>query len=225
MRSEDLCFTAVLTILYDQDSVRISPVVLAAECSTPPVALPHIWRTHAPTRPPAAFFQRVPRTVRAHVRQCDPSLSFEWHGDPSQEVRDLVQDQSHDALPILVLLLHLAVAFSQLRTRSRVELVSYQQVRPVARFSRLKRVTHRSAIEPHASYDLLARARAPPPASSPVLPTAPLFLTANRSHIRWMNASDLKAADILPRETFHLTISFQTALDTFVSPLSVSLWS
>ena len=38
-RSEDLCFTVVRTILYDEDNDRISPVVLAATCSTPPIAL------------------------------------------------------------------------------------------------------------------------------------------------------------------------------------------
>ena len=55
-------------------------------------------------------------TVRAHVRQGDPSLSCDWHDDPPQEVRALVQ-----------VLFHFAVATSQLRARLHVEPVTFQR--------------------------------------------------------------------------------------------------
>ena len=146
------------TIPYDQDSVRIPPVV-AATCSTPP-----------------DVFQRI------HDNEGDdsvtPSLSS-WHNDPPQEVRALLQNQLHDALPFLVILIHLAVTLSQLRTCPRFEPVTVHQVRPVARFSRPNRLTHQSATQTHIH--LIAKVRAPAcmethPASCHLFPTAPLLL-------------------------------------------------
>ena len=40
-----------------------------------------------------------------HVRQCDPSLSFNWHGDPVQEVRALLHNLLHNAPALIGLLL------------------------------------------------------------------------------------------------------------------------
>ena len=54
-------------------------------------------------------FKRVTLTVETHVGPCDPTLSFDWHNDPLQEVRALLQDLLHNALPLVVLLLHLTV--------------------------------------------------------------------------------------------------------------------
>ena len=41
---------------------------------------------------PEVVCKRISMTVRALVRQSDPSLSFNWHNDPPREVPDSVQD-------------------------------------------------------------------------------------------------------------------------------------
>ena len=41
--------------------------------------------------------------VWAHVRQCDPSLRFNWRDDQPQVVRALLRDLLHDALALIVL--------------------------------------------------------------------------------------------------------------------------
>ena len=85
-------------------------------------------------------------TLRAHTRQRDTCMFFDWLDDPPQEVRALLQNLLHKCLPLIVLLLHLAVALSQLRACPHVEPVTFHQVRPVARFPRHNRLTHPSAI-------------------------------------------------------------------------------
>ena len=80
-------------------------------------------------------------TMRAHVRSCDPSL----HDDPPQEVRALLQNPLRNALPLLVPIHHLAVALSQLCACPRDESVTFQQLRPVAHFSRPERCKHLAA--------------------------------------------------------------------------------
>ena len=82
---------------------------------------------------PDVVFQQIPLTRGAHVRQCDPLPVLQlarWSA-----VRALLQHLLHDVFPLLVIMLHLAVAFSQLRARRRVEPVTFHQVRPVTRFS------------------------------------------------------------------------------------------
>ena len=75
---------AARAVLYDQDSVRCLPLVLTRRT-------PHATNCIASFRvqkiPPDVVFQRVPVSVRAHIRQGDSSLSFDWHDDPPQEVR------------------------------------------------------------------------------------------------------------------------------------------
>ena len=56
-------------------------------------------------------------TARADVRQCGLSLPSDWHDDPPQEGRALVQDQLCNAVPILVFLFHLDAACSQFHVR------------------------------------------------------------------------------------------------------------
>ena len=69
-------------------------------------------------------------TLRAHVRQGDPSLSFDWHRDPPQEVRALLENLLHDTL---------------------FESVTFCQVRPVARFSCFNGMEHQGAIQAHVT--------------------------------------------------------------------------
>ena len=47
--------------------------------------------------------------MKAHVRQCDPSVSLNWHDRPPQEVRDLLQHLLHDALTLIVFLFFLVL--------------------------------------------------------------------------------------------------------------------
>ena len=77
--SKHVCFSAVRAVLYDQDSVRGFPTALAAARRTSPTALP---LSVPRRRPPDVVFKRVPVAMRAHVRQGDSSLSFNWHDDP-----------------------------------------------------------------------------------------------------------------------------------------------
>ena len=51
--SKNCCFSAVRTVLYDQDSVRISPTVLAAACRTPPICIASSHVQHGPPSPPS----------------------------------------------------------------------------------------------------------------------------------------------------------------------------
>ena len=60
-------------------------------------------------------------TMKAHVRHCDPSLPSNWHDDPPQTVRALLQNLLHNALSMIVTFLHLAVALPHLPTRPRIE--------------------------------------------------------------------------------------------------------
>ena len=55
--------------LCHQHSVRVPPIVLAAACRAPPVAL---FYSRLPPKPPGVIFRRVAVAMRAHVRQCDP---------------------------------------------------------------------------------------------------------------------------------------------------------
>ena len=59
----------------------------------------------APCRvPPDVISKRVSVAVWAHVRQCDPSLPFNWRDDPPQEIRALLLDLLHEALELIILL-------------------------------------------------------------------------------------------------------------------------
>ena len=71
--------------------------------------------------------------MRAHVRQCDPSLPFNWPDDPAEEVRAPVHNLLHNAPALVVILPHFMIAFLQLRPRPRIEVVTLQQLRPVVR--------------------------------------------------------------------------------------------
>ena len=64
--------------------------------------------------------------LRTHVRQGDPSLTFDWHDDPSPEVRACPQNILYDALSVLTFWLYLIVAFSHLRTCPYAELAISQ---------------------------------------------------------------------------------------------------
>ena len=97
--SKHLRFAAVRAVLYNQDSVRVPPVVLAATRGTPPVALLllHPAAVVVPySYPPDVALQRVTRTVRARVRRCDSSLPFLWHDDLPEEVRALLKNLLHN---------------------------------------------------------------------------------------------------------------------------------
>ena len=52
--------------------------------------------------PPGAIFKRVSVTMRAHVRPCDPALSFNWHDDPPQEIRTLLHNLHHTLALIVI---------------------------------------------------------------------------------------------------------------------------
>ena len=86
-------------------------------------------------------------SVRAHLRQRDASLPSNWRDEPPEEVSALLQDLLHKALPLSVLLPHLAVAILHLHLRPRIELVTLQQLRPIARFSSLKCLLDQGAIQ------------------------------------------------------------------------------
>ena len=74
----------------------------------------------------ASIATRFLVTVMAYVRQCDPSLSFDWHDDPPQEVRALMQDLLDNAPWLIVLLSYIMVALLQLHPRRRIEIASLQ---------------------------------------------------------------------------------------------------
>ena len=90
-------------------SRRSLPIVLAAASRTPPVAL---LLSVLGRDPPSVVFKRESVTVRAHMRQGDFSLTFDWHDDPFQEVRASPQNILYNALSVLIFLLHLNVAFT-----------------------------------------------------------------------------------------------------------------
>ena len=74
---------------------------------------------------------RKEMAMRADVRQCDPPRA------PTGTMQDLL----HTALPLLVFLLHLAAALSQLRACPGIEPVTFHQVQPIVRFSNLHRLS------------------------------------------------------------------------------------
>ena len=113
MGPENLRRAAVRAVLRTQDAVRVPPVVLTTARRSPPTALLLLLLF--------GIFKRIMLTMRTHVTQCGPTLSFGWHNDPSQEVRAPLQDLLHNALPHVVFLLHLTVARLQLRIRPRIE--------------------------------------------------------------------------------------------------------
>ena len=67
-------------------------------------------------------FKRESATMRANVRQSDPSLIFDWRDDPPREVRAFPQNILYNALSVLIFLLHLIVVLSHLRTCPYAEL-------------------------------------------------------------------------------------------------------
>ena len=69
---KDFCFLAVRAILYDQDSVLISPIVLAAARHAPPIALQLLVPLRNPTD---VVFNRESVAVSAH-----------WHDDSPQKL-------------------------------------------------------------------------------------------------------------------------------------------
>ena len=64
--------------------------------------------------------------MRAHVRQCDNSLTLDWHHEPPQEPRTLLHSLLHDAPALVVILSHFMVVSLQLQPRPRIELVTLQ---------------------------------------------------------------------------------------------------
>ena len=69
-------------------------------------------RRRSQMRPTKCSFKRKAVTMRAHVRQCDPSLSFYWHNDTFHEVHALLQNQLQNALSTVVFKFHLIETFS-----------------------------------------------------------------------------------------------------------------
>ena len=108
---DHFCFSAVPAVLCDQDSVRVLPMMLAATCRTPPVALllsmlHQMWSSSG---------YRWQRGQTYDI--CDSSVSLDWHDDPPQEVRvSCLQNLRRNAFSALVFLFHLIVTFSHLRT-------------------------------------------------------------------------------------------------------------
>ena len=72
-------------------------------------------------------------TVKARVRQRYSSLPSDWHDDPPQEVRALVQDLLYNALPFIVLLPHLIESLLYLHPRPKIETFAFQKP-PTNRF-------------------------------------------------------------------------------------------
>ena len=85
--------------------------------------------------------------VRAHVRQCDPSLPLHWHDAPPQEVRLLLRDLLHAASSVIVLLPHVMEALLYLQTRARIELFALLKFQPVVFFSIFYRSSNHCACQ------------------------------------------------------------------------------
>ena len=95
--------------------------------------------------PPGGIFTRLSVAMRAHVRQCDPSLSLNGRNDPPQEDRALRHLLLHDTLSLVDILTQFTAAH-QLRHLPGIELVTPQQLRPVVRSSCLDRFSVPSCL-------------------------------------------------------------------------------
>ena len=109
---------------------------LTAACRAPPVALLPLALaavTMLRRDPPEVLFKRVSVTRRAQVRQRDPSLSFNWHDEPPQDIRAPLQNLLHKALALVIVLLRLVTTLLQLSHHPGIDLITLQ---PVARPAR-----------------------------------------------------------------------------------------
>ena len=117
--SKHFCFSAVRAVCFDQDPIWSLPIVLASARRTPPVAL---LLSVCRKKPPDVVFKRESVAMRAYIRQDDPSLFCGWHDDPPQQVRACPQIFLYNALPAVIFLLYLVVAFFHFRTCPYAEL-------------------------------------------------------------------------------------------------------
>ena len=101
------------------------PITLTTTRRTPPIAL----LLAVPRRnPPNVVFKRESVTTWAYVRQSDSNLTFDWHDDPPQEVRALLQNLLRNALSAVVFLFHIIVAFSHFHTCPNAESAICQEL-------------------------------------------------------------------------------------------------
>ena len=137
MRSEDFCFTAVRTICVTKILFGFLHSYL------PPHAAHHQLHCFF------FFFFLMSPCLDDDSVGCGPSLSFDWHNDPPQEVRALVQDLvapcSSAHRPVAPLLCS-TLAASRSSTRRACQHSTIPSSRPLV--SCLKRLTHQGAIQP-----------------------------------------------------------------------------
>ena len=138
----------------------------------------------------------------------------------------------HNALALVVFLLHIVVALLYLHPRPRIEHVTFQPFRPVVRFF-LPSLHAGSMNHPRAYHHLHATAQAPPCTvtllasctsfvASSTKSFAHNFLAAYRSHILLLNPFAPKQADSLPRKIVSPIMALQPAWVTDGSLLPAS---
>ena len=92
--------------------------------------------------------------LRAHIGGSEgtrTTVSFNWHDDPSPEVRALLHNLLRSALALVVALLRLATTLLQHDHQPWIDLDTLHQLRPVVRPARLHRSSHRHVWQPHVT--------------------------------------------------------------------------